>query len=403
MNELILVAARSMVQRKKRTSLTMLGIFIGIAVVVTLVSIGQGLQYTIQEQFQNVGADKIIVQAKELGYGGQHVAGVLRKNDVGVVRSASGVLRAAGHLFRTIPVVFNDVQRMVYVMNVPEQEEEVELIEEVHTLEAEQGRLLNHKDVKKAVVGFDLAHKQVFQKNIVVGNKLVILGVVFDVVGVAKRIGDPALDATVTVSEQDAREILEEQDAFSMIVVQSVRGVDPELVAERIEKALRRQRHQKEGKEDFSVQTSTSLIEAFSKVLLIVQGVFSGIAAISLIVGAIGIMNAMYTAVFERTREIGVMKAVGARNRDVLCLFLFESGVIGFLGGFAGMIVGVLVSKGVEIAINAAYGSGTLIVAHPWFLVVGSVVFACVIGMVSGVLPARQAAKLKPVDALRYE
>jgi putative ABC transport system permease protein len=253
------------------------------------------------------------------------------------------------------------------------------------------------------IVGYNLAYKKTFGRNLGVGDKVVVNGEVFDVVGVLKRIGDPGMDASVIMPEDDVRRILEEPEIFSMIVAQSAQGESPDGVAERIEKAIRRDRHQKEGKEDFQVQTSTDLIASFNAVFNIIQVVFVGIAAISLLVGGIGIMNVMFTAVLERTREIGVMKAIGARNSDVLWLFLIESGLLGLAGGVIGVILGAGIAKGVELGANTAFGPGTITAVFPIWLIVGALVFSFVVGAVSGVLPARRASKLRPVEALRYE
>ena len=390
-------------KRKKRTALTMLGIFIGIAAVVALVSLGQGLQQTVGKQFEKVGADKIIVQAKELGYGGQFAPGQLKERELDIVRRVNGVVVAAGQLFRSGQVVFNDVQRTSTVLSISKTQKEAELTQAVHTIEVDDGRLLTHKDKQKAVVGYNLGHKTLFGKDVRVGDKIVVNGETFDVVGVMKRVGEPTMDGAVILPEDDARRVLKEPEAFSMIVAQSARSEDPDAVAARIEKAIRRDRHQKEGKEDFTVQTSTDLIESFTMVLNIIQVVFIGIALISLLVGGIGIMNVMFTAVLERTPEIGVMKAIGARNRDILLLFLIESGLLGLAGGVIGVLIGMGISKGVEVGANAMFGPGTITAAFPWYLIIGALLFSLVIGAVSGVLPARRASRLKPVDALRYE
>jgi putative ABC transport system permease protein len=131
--------------------------------------------------------------------------------------------------------------------------------------------------------------------------------------------------------------------------------------------------------------------------------VLVGIAAISLIVGGIGIMNTMYTAVIERTKEIGTMKAVGARNSDVLLVFLFESGLLGLVGGAIGIAIGYGLGKSAEYAATMALGTDLLQASFPWYLILGALAFSFVIGTMSGILPALQAAKLKPADALRYE
>jgi len=119
-------------------------------------------------------------------------------------------------------------------------------------------------------------------------------------------------------------------------------------------------------------------------------------------VGGVGIMNTMYTSVLERTQEIGVMKAIGAKNRDILTIFLIESGFLGLMGGMVGVLMGIGIGKAIEFGAAQA-GLAILKVYFPWYLIVGSLLFSFLIGAFSGLAPARQAAKLKPVDALRYE
>ena len=133
------------------------------------------------------------------------------------------------------------------------------------------------------------------------------------------------------------------------------------------------------------------------------QAVLVGIAAISLLVGGIGIMNTMYTSVLERTKEIGTMKAVGARNSDILLIFLMESGLLGLVGGAIGIAIGFGLGKGTEYIAGMYLGSGLLRAVFPWYLILGALAFSFIIGSLSGALPAVQASRLKPVDALRYE
>jgi len=166
---------------------------------------------------------------------------------------------------------------------------------------------------------------------------------------------------------------------------------------------LRRSRGLKEGNEDFEVSTTEELMKAFNTLLNIVQGVLVGIALISLVVGGIGIMNTMYTAVLERTKEIGILKAVGAQNRDILSLFLVESGILGLAGGAIGVLLGMGFSKLVELVATMALQTKLLQAYFPWYLTLGSLAFSFLVGTVSGILPAYQASRQKPVDALRYE
>ncbi len=401
--ELFKLAFKNVRRRKRRTLLTMLGVFIGIAAVVALVSLGQGLQKMINEQFEKVGGDKIIIQAKEIGFGGQNIPNQLKQRELDLAEKTKGVKKAAGVLFRAQLMVFNDFQRTQFVMGLPDDKEDAELITQVNSWEIEEGRMLTPKDRGKAVIGNDLAHKNLFRKEVRIGNKILVGGKLFEVVGILKRTGDPGTDPAVIIPEAELREMTNEPEAYSYVVAQSASGENPEKVADSIKKAIRRERHQKEGKEDFTVQTSTQMIETFTKIFNIIQAVFIGIAAISLVVGGIGIMNTMFTAVLERTREIGVMKAIGARNRDILGIFLIESGFLGMAGGIIGIITGFCISKGVEVGINYRFGANTLVAAFPWYVIAGALIFSFGVGAISGLLPARRASRLKPVDSLRYE
>jgi putative ABC transport system permease protein len=172
-------------------------------------------------------------------------------------------------------------------------------------------------------------------------------------------------------------------------------------VIEQIKHDLRRHRGVKEGKEDFTVQSTKQYIESFLVVFNVITVLLVGLASISLVVGAIGIANTMYTAVLERNREIGIMKSIGAKNSDILQIFLIESALLGLVGGSLGVLIGVGISKLVESVIGTLLGPGFFQVFLPWWLLVGAAGFALFIGMISGILPARQAAAMKPVDALR--
>ena len=400
---LFFLGSRSVVRRKRRSFLTMIGIVIGIASVVSLLLLGGGLRETIHQQFEKVGADKIFLQSKEFGTGsGDGVSGQLRKVDIDVIKKVHGVMEATGMLFRGAEVSVGDIQRAVYVISIPDSSSELKLVNSFASWEPVSGRMLSYRDSGKAVLGFNVAFNNLFGKELSVGNKVFINGEMFDIVGIIKKTGDPGMDSGIIISEGDARRVLNEPVAFSQIIAQSDRGENPEIVADRIRDDVRKFRGLEKDKEDFSVQTSSQLIDTFNTVLLIIQAVFVGIAAISLLVGSIGIMNTMYTAVLERTQEIGVMKAIGARNGDVAILFLSESGVLGFVGGIIGVLFGIGIAKMVEFGVNTSYGP-LLTINVSWSIILGTLIFATVIGMISGLLPALRASFQKPVESLRYE
>ena len=194
------------------------------------------------------------------------------------------------------------------------------------------------------------------------------------------------------------QELLGTDEGISAFAVTINKGVDVEYAAERVERALERARDD----ENFQVTSPVKIKEQTGILLSLVTLVVAAIAAISLIVGGLGIMNSMYSSVLERTREIGIMKALGARNRDVLLLFLIESGFMGLVGGTLGILLGLAISFGLAGAINQ-FGIVRITLTLSQNLIIFSLLFSFVLGMISGILPAYQASKMKPVDALRYE
>jgi len=266
----------------------------------------------------------------------------------------------------------------------------------------EAGRELDEGDRYKAVIGNNIAHTA-FDREVGIGDKISILGQEFRVIGIYEKIGNAMDDNSIMVPIEIMRDLIGEEERISMLYLNTKKGYDVQKVAENIEEELRDFRDEEEGDETFAVSTAKDLIETFGSVLNIVQVVVIGLAAISLLVGGVGIMNTMYMAVMERTREIGTMKAIGATNADILTIFLFESGVLGMIGGLIGVGIGLGLSKTVEIVVVQFYGT-PLIQAHiSLALVGGAIAFSFVVGMISGILPAKQASGLKPVEALRYE
>jgi putative ABC transport system permease protein len=223
----------------------------------------------------------------------------------------------------------------------------------------------------------------------------------FQVVGInEKKGGAVSSDDAVRIPLDSAREIFAEPSEITAIFVKVREGFEVDTVAENLKKKLRSYRDVKEGEEDFSVQTSAQAIAAFQTILGVVQAVLVGLAAISLLVGGVGITNTMYTSVVERTREIGIMKSVGARNSAIMVIFLVESGLLGVVGGVIGVVMGLGIGKAAEFA-AMQYGVESLKAYMGAPLIIGALLFAFIVGAVAGTLPAIQAARLSPVDALR--
>jgi len=393
-------ALKSLKSRKLRTFLTMLGIFIGIAAVVSLISLGQGLEKAITDQFQAMGTNKILVYPAGGMFGiGSSVT--IDDSDLRIVQNARGIKDAGGILQKAGKIQFGSENKYTWVAGIPTDSSK-KIIIDTSNFKIAKGRDLKSNDKYKAVAGIRFSQADVFDKPVNDGDKIKIEGIKFEIIGQMESIGNPDDDSSLLIPLDTANELFDANNEYSVIMAEVVEGEDISNVAESLKRNLRRHRDVEEGEEDFNLQTFEELMESFSSIFAIVQGVLIGIASISLIVGGVGIMNTMYTAVLQRTNEIGVMKAIGARNSDILLLFLIESGFLGMVGGAVGILIGFGMSKLVELA--AAQGGLAILKAYfPWYLIVGALAFSFIIGSIAGVWPARQASKLKPVDALRYE
>ena len=201
--------------------------------------------------------------------------------------------------------------------------------------------------------------------------------------------------------ENDLKRVLNIEDEFDLFLIKVSDLNEIEFVAERVEDALRKDRRQKPGEEDFTVNTPLESLQSIKTILTSINIVILSIAGIALFVGGVGITNTMYTSVLERTREIGVMKAVGARNSNILSLFLIESGFLGLVGGIIGALFGLSFAFLAAFGVASAFPGINFGVEISYSLLFGAIGFSFVVGTISGILPAIQASQLKPVDALR--
>ncbi len=403
--DLFLIGIRNLSHRRLRSYLTMLGILIGITAVVALISMGQGMEDAITEQFESVGSNIIMVMGSGGGMSSPIMSMVSEKpltvKDKEVIESVKGVNIVAEYIIMPASVGFHG-EKTDSFLGGSSPGPTREIIEASMNAYREAGRELKEGDRYKAVIGNNIAHTA-FDREVSIGDKITILGQEFRVVGIYEKIGNAMDDNSIMIPIDIMRDLIDEKEKISMLYLNTKKGYDVQKVAENIEEELRDYRDEDEGDETFVVSTASDLLETFGSILNIVQAVVVGLAAISLLVGGVGIMNTMYMAVMERTREIGTMKAIGATNADILTIFLVESGVLGMIGGIVGVTIGLGISKLVEIAVTQFYGT-PLIKAHVSLVLIGgAVAFSFIVGMMSGIFPAKQASSLKPVDALRYE
>ena len=386
-----------------RSWLTILGIFIGIAAVVSLISMGQGLQEAVTGQFGSLSVDRLTITNKQTGFAppGSAVVEKLGDHDLEIIETVSGIKEVVTRLIRVVQIEYNEVSSFTYIADLPEDKVGVEWVYEAFKAEVSEGRLLKEDDYGKILLGSDFAKTKTFEKEIRAGSKIKINGESFEVAGILKPTSTFTINGAILMTNRDLTDMLSIYGEYDLIVVQVQDKEMMEEVADDLERKFRKDRDEKIGEESFSVETPLQALGAVTNVLNIINLIVIGIAAISLLVGGIGIANTMYTSVIERTKEIGTMKAVGARNKDILTIFLIESGLLGLVGGLIGALIGLGVAFGAAIGANQALGTQLLTVTISYPLVFGAIFFSFFMGIVSGVLPAIQASKLNVVEALR--
>jgi putative ABC transport system permease protein len=400
-SEYFKLAIKNLRKRKLRTWLTMIGIFISIATIFMLISLSLGLQNAVEEQFQTLGTDKFFVQPGTgfLGPPGSIETELLTSEDVKTIESVQGVKDVLETAAGNAKVEFNDKIRYFVVWGMSTK---TDLYIETGNYKIDEGKFLESGNTGVLLGNL---HKtgNLFGKPIAIGNKLTINDKEVKVRGILQTIGNPDDDKLIIMDIDAFRTFFNVSKRVDWIVVQVEEGGNIKDVADRVEKKLRNARGVTEKTQDFMILTPEELLKSVKTILNIITAFLAGIAAISLVVGAVGIANTMYTSVLERTKEIGVMKAIGATNKDILQIFLIESGLLGLIGAGIGVGLGYGLSKIIEyIAVNSL-GTNLLQAAAPAYLVIGCLVFGFLIGAVSGALPALRASKIKVVDALRYE
>jgi putative ABC transport system permease protein len=397
------LAFKNLRHRGLRSWLTILGIFIGIAAVVSLISLGQGLEKAVTGQFGSLDVDKLVIQNTGTGFGppGSTAPVKLTDHDMKIIESVSGVKMVVPRLIRMVKIEYNKAAEFRYVGSLPADAEQIDLIKESLKVDVSQGKFLTKDDKGKVIIGSDIANSKSFDKEIRVGSTITIQGKKFQVAGILGKSATVLTNSIIIMMEDDIKSILNIGNEIDLIVVQLQSKDVATQVAKSIEEKLRKDRKEKPGEEDFSVQTPSQALSAVNTILNIVNIIIISIAGISILIGSIGITNAMYTSVLERTKEIGVMKAIGAKNSDILFIFMIESGLLGLVGGILGALFGLALAFIAATGANSFFGQALFEVSPSYPLLAAAISFSFVIGIAAGILPARQASKLKPVDALR--
>lgn len=388
-----------------RSGLTVLGIIIGISSVITMISIGQGTQKSIEESIQSIGSNLLTVQpGSSSGVGQDGVKGgigsadSLDNEDVAVVRNVSGVLFAA-------PVVSSQQQVIVKGNNTntsiigtsPE-------YASVRNIEMEAGSFLSDQHMvgyaKVAVLGSGV-RDDLFGEGVYPTKETIrINGTLFTIIGVAAEKGGNGFgssDDSIYISYRTAQQYFSGSDSINSINIQAAEEADIDAVEVAVTTALLSVHDIVDAEDaDFNIMNQADIVETAASVTGTFTLLLGAIAGISLVVGGIGIMNMMLTTVTERTREIGLRKSLGAKQRDINTQFLFESIVLTLVGGVLGIFFGITVS----IVLSAGFDITTSI---SWLSVVLAFGVSALIGIIFGYYPAQKASKFNPIEALRYE
>jgi putative ABC transport system permease protein len=405
LGESFLTAVDSLMTHKLRAILTMLGVIIGVAAVIALLSIGNGVSASIEQEIEGFGSNLITIITDSDNSEGYPA---LAESDIAAIADpfrAPDVIAAAGQVQGSQQVLYRGRDARVTVSGVSAN------FFELRTLTIEQGSGLAQADLdasaRVAVLGSETAKDLFPDSEYPIGKRIKIQGIQYEVIGVIEEQGsvgmlnpDEAVYIPLTTAQSRLyhRRTRAGEPAVDLIYAQAADETQMDSATQQI-KDLLRDRHgiAYQAEDDFRVISQTDILNAFNVITGAMTLFLGAIAGISLVVGGIGIMNIMLVSVTERTREIGIRKAVGALKRDILLQFLIESLTLSLIGGILGILLGALTSQVIgqlSADLTPVIKTGTV------FLASG---FAAAVGLVFGIYPAWRASSLRPIEALRYE
>jgi putative ABC transport system permease protein len=400
--EFVKIAIKSLRTRPIRSWLTMIGVVIGVFLIVSLMSLSEGVKGAMMQQLKMMGNDLIMVFPGEVTDMATMMAGGLElsEEDMNAVKKAEGVETIVPMNYKG-EAVRHEGRVKTILINGVSFEDGMDILKSDFGWTVKEG---SWPAVGKNELLVGSAIQTDVFPGLQVGDEVVINGRRFTVSGILSSLGNKQDDSTVTVDLDLYKDITGERKGAKMILARVMPGYDTEEVVENIKAELAETRKRVRGSDSptYSVLSSEKVAGIVSNILGMIQIAIIGFASIAIIVGGIGIMNTMYMSVHERIKEIGIMKAVGAKNKTITTIFLIESGIFGLFGGIGGMVLGLGLAKAVEFAVKTT-GNMYLQASITPQLIIFSLTFSFLVGCIAGYLPSRSAAKMNPVEALRYE
>jgi len=400
--EYLKITLKSLKARPLRSWLTIIGVVIGVFLIISLLSLSEGIKTAILQQLRMMGKDLIMVFPGEMtNLVTMMVGGMkLSDEDLKAIEKTQGVESVVPFSWRAEALRVEGEKKTILLGGIS-WKEGLETLRSDMGLDLKDGRWpVSGK--RELIVGSEVS--EVLFPKMKVGSKATIQGREFEIVGILKSLGNKQDDSQVYMDLDVYREITGERTGAQFAYAKVKPGFSTDEVVEKIKESLDESRKKKRGEDlpSFSVLSSEKLTGIVEDIMALIQAAIFGFASIAIAVGGIGIMNTMYTSVHERIKEVGIMKAVGAKNKTIVIIFLVESGLVGLLGGLGGVILGLGLAKIVEIYFQIHPVFYLKAVVSPQLILFG-LAFSFLVGCISGFLPARSASKLKPVDALRYE
>lgn len=394
-NQLLKSAMADFRRDKMRTFLTSLGIMIGVMSVVLLIALGLGLKNYISQQFENMGANLIMVMPGSGIDSGTMGAGMMGsgmvefdEKDVRDLQKISGLKYVVPLFYQTAMISSADKEKIGYIMAANED------VFPLLNVQAQIGNLWGKTEInkksKETVMGYTMAEDLFTNPSDAIGKTIRLEGMRLKVIGVAKKTGDAQQDKGVFIPYTTSFGSINPKKTFWAIYL----GVPSKDMVPSVSEEAKQILLKRYDKDKFSVSEQSEILSTVDQIFGIINIVLIAIGSISLLVGGIGIMNIMYATVTERTREVGIRRAIGATKRDILLQFLAESTMLSFLGGIMGLALSAAIVALVRIWFPVALNLIAVLVA---------IGVSSAIGIFFGVSPAKKAAELSPIEAIRYE